>query len=77
MANMMKAASYKILGGPDVLEILDLEVPEPGPGEVRVKVSVSGVNPSDWKARRNGRGGETRRATGSGAGRPAETQVLL
>ena len=53
----MKAACYKQLGGPEVLEILDLEIPEPGPGEVRVKVNVSGVNPSDWKARRNGRGG--------------------
>tara|TARA_B100000945_G_scaffold78664_1_gene60785 strand:- start:367 stop:1356 length:990 start_codon:yes stop_codon:yes gene_type:complete len=57
MANTMKAACYKQLGGPEVLEILDLEIPEPGPGEVRVKVNVSGVNPSDWKARRNGRGG--------------------
>ena len=57
MANTMKAACYKQLGGPEVLQILDLEIPEPGPGEVRVKVNVSGVNPSDWKARRNGRGG--------------------
>ena len=54
MVNTMKAACYKQLGGPEVLEILDLEIPEPGPGEVRVKVNVSGVNPSDWKARRNG-----------------------
>ena len=29
MANTMKAACYKQLGGPEVLEILDLEIPEP------------------------------------------------
>ena len=56
MANTMKAACYKQLGGPEVLEILDLEIPEPGPGEVRVKVNVSGVNPSDWKSRTGSRG---------------------
>jgi len=27
-------------------------VPQPGPGEVRIRVQVSGVNPTDWKARR-------------------------
>ncbi len=27
--------------------------PQPGPGEVRVRVAVSGVNPTDWKARRS------------------------
>jgi NADPH2:quinone reductase len=27
-------------------------VPEPGEGEVRVRIVVSGVNPTDWKARR-------------------------
>jgi NADPH2:quinone reductase len=32
-------------------------MPEPGPGEVRVKMQVSGVNPTDWKARRGGRAG--------------------
>ncbi|WES63973.1 NADPH:quinone reductase [Microbacter sp. GSS18] len=26
-------------------------MPEPGPGEVRVRIAVSGVNPTDWKAR--------------------------
>jgi NADPH2:quinone reductase len=33
-------------------DLVDLPVPEPGPGEVRVKIAVSGVNPTDWKARR-------------------------
>jgi NADPH2:quinone reductase len=35
--------------------VVERPVPEPGPGEVGVAVQVSGVNPTDWKARR-GRG---------------------
>lgn len=31
-----------------------LETPEPGPGEVRVRIAISGVNPTDWKARKRG-----------------------
>jgi NADPH2:quinone reductase len=54
---MMKAAVYKELGASDVLRIIDLGTPDPGPGEIRVKVKASGVNPSDWKARKLGRGG--------------------
>jgi NADPH2:quinone reductase len=41
-----------------VLRLVDRPVPEPGPGEVRVAVHVSGVNPTDWKARRGGRDGQ-------------------
>ena len=37
--------------------MVERAVPEPGPGEVRVAVRVSGVNPTDWKARR-GSGGD-------------------
>ena len=48
----MQAIVYTRNGGPDVLEVTEREVPEPGPGEVRVKVAVSGVNPTDWKSRR-------------------------
>ena len=48
----MQAVVYTRNGDPDVLELVDREVPEPGPGEVRVRVAVSGVNPTDWKARR-------------------------
>jgi NADPH:quinone reductase len=48
----MRAAVYDT-SGPDrgVLRIVELPDPEPGPGEVRVRVHVSGVNPTDWKAR--------------------------
>jgi NADPH2:quinone reductase len=48
----MRAVVYSQTGGPDVLRLVERPVPEPGPGEVRVGVRVSGVNPTDWKARR-------------------------
>jgi NADPH2:quinone reductase len=48
----MRAIVYFEAGGPDVLRLVDHPVPEPGPGDVRVAVQVSGVNPTDWKARR-------------------------
>jgi NADPH2:quinone reductase len=53
----MKAIVYARTGGPEVLRMVDRPVPEPGPGEARVAVAVSGVNPTDWKARSGRRGG--------------------
>ena len=48
----MKAAVYRTTGpARDVLDVVALEMPEPGPGEVRVAIAVSGINPTDWKAR--------------------------
>ncbi|GLY91314.1 NADPH:quinone reductase [Actinoallomurus iriomotensis] len=47
----MKAITYRDNGGPDVLQLVDRDVPVPGSGEVRVRVAVSGVNPTDWQAR--------------------------
>ena len=47
----MKAIIYSETGGPDVLQFVDRDVPEPGSGEVRVRLAVSGVNPTDWKTR--------------------------
>lgn len=41
------------------LRLVELPDPEPGPGEVRVRVAVAAVNPTDWKARVNGRAGRT------------------
>lgn len=52
----MKAIVYTRPGGPEVLELVERPVPEPGAGEVRVRVHVSGVNPTDWKSR--GRAGD-------------------
>ena len=47
----MRAIRYRQAGGPDVLELTELPVPEPRPGEVRVRLAFSGVNPTDWKSR--------------------------
>ena len=47
----MRAITYTRNGDPDVLELTDRPVPEPGPGEVRVRTAFSGVNPTDWKSR--------------------------
>jgi len=54
----MRAVVYAQTGESDVMHLVDRAVPEPGPAEVRVRVSVSGVNPTDWKARSGGAAGE-------------------
>jgi NADPH:quinone reductase-like Zn-dependent oxidoreductase len=43
----MRAVGITRFGGPEVLEIVELPLPEPGDGEVRVKVAAATVNPSD------------------------------
>ena len=53
----MKSAYYTELGGSEVLKLGEMERLEPGDMDVRVKIAVSGVNPSDWKARERGRAG--------------------
>jgi len=55
----MRAVVYSETGGPEVLRLVERPVPEPGPGEVRVRVAVSGINPTDWKAREGRAPGET------------------
>ncbi len=47
----MKAVVYETTGPSSVLRLVERESVVPGPGEVRVRVVVSGVNPTDWKAR--------------------------
>lgn len=48
----MQAILYQRLGGPDVLEVVDLPSPTPAPGEVLVEVEAAGVNFSDIGRRR-------------------------
>ncbi|MCC9178700.1 NADPH:quinone reductase [Arthrobacter sp. zg-Y750] len=50
----MKAIVYSTTGPSSVLTLEERDVASPGPGEVRVRVAVSGVNPTDWKARAAG-----------------------
>lgn len=40
----MKAAVCASYGGPDVISVDDIPVPEPGPGEARVAIDVAAVN---------------------------------
>jgi NADPH:quinone reductase-like Zn-dependent oxidoreductase len=42
------------LGGPEVLELRDVERPELIPTEVLVRVTAAGINPVDWKTRQHG-----------------------
>ncbi|SLM23354.1 NADPH:quinone reductase [Stenotrophomonas indicatrix] len=48
----MRAAYYDRQGPADeVLCVAELPTPQPGPGEVRVRMHMSGLNPTDLKAR--------------------------
>jgi NADPH2:quinone reductase len=47
----MRAIEYSKTGAADVLTLVDRDPATPGPGEVLVRIAVSGVNPTDWKAR--------------------------
>jgi len=52
----MQAAWYEANGpAAEVLRLGEMPDPEPGPGEVRVRVVVSGLNPTDVKARAGSR----------------------
>lgn len=44
----MKAVVYSAYGGPDVLQVANVETPAPGPNEVLVKVHAAALNPYDW-----------------------------
>jgi NADPH:quinone reductase-like Zn-dependent oxidoreductase len=48
----LKAVAITSHGGPEVLELQDLPVPEPGPGEVRVRVHACGINHLDLWVRK-------------------------
>lgn len=47
----MKAIAINEFGGRDVLQLMDLPVPEIKPGEILVQMKAAGVNPVDWKIR--------------------------
>jgi NADPH2:quinone reductase len=50
----MKAIVLDSFGSTDVLELRDVDQPEPGPGEILVKVHATSVNPVDTKIRERG-----------------------
>jgi NADPH:quinone reductase-like Zn-dependent oxidoreductase len=60
----MRAVSFSQFGGPEVLEVIDVPIPEPGPGQVRIAVRAVGVNGYDWKLRRGFMGGDLPKRVG-------------
>ncbi|WP_237107996.1 NADP-dependent oxidoreductase [Nonomuraea sp. MG754425] len=53
MTENMRAIVYRSFGEPEVLELADVPRPEPLPHEILVRVKAAGVNPPDWKLRRD------------------------
>ena len=47
----MNAVLIRRFGGPEVVEIAEVPVPEPGAGELLVKVEAASLNPVDYKIR--------------------------
>lgn len=47
VSDRMKAVGYDAPGGPEVLRLVELGVPQPGPGQVLVRVHYAGVNRPD------------------------------
>ncbi|MFF2546694.1 NADP-dependent oxidoreductase [Kitasatospora sp. NPDC058063] len=43
----MRAVVVREFGGPEVLELVEVALPQPGLGQVRVRVAAAGVNPVD------------------------------
>lgn len=64
----MKAVVYTKTGASSTLTLVEREPGEPGHGEVRVRIAVSGVIPTDWKAR-------ARRRARPGSPRSCQTRM--
>ncbi|NUO58192.1 MAG: NADP-dependent oxidoreductase [Hamadaea sp.] len=52
----MRAVSARTWGGPEVLELIEVDRPSPIATEILVRVHGAGVNPTDWKSRQSGAG---------------------
>ncbi|MCX3061304.1 NADP-dependent oxidoreductase [Streptomyces beihaiensis] len=84
----MRAAVVTVFGGPEAVEIVDIERPEPAAGQIRVKVAATALNPVDAAVRAGAFGGEGRRlglgwdvagtvdAVGDGSGWQVGDQVI-
>jgi NADPH:quinone reductase-like Zn-dependent oxidoreductase len=47
----MRSLTVNTFGGPEVIEVVDTPVPDPGPHQVRIHVAASSVNPIDLSTR--------------------------
>lgn len=50
----MRAVEFREYGGPEVLQVVHTDAPEPGPGQVTIDAVYGGVNFADLKARAEG-----------------------
>ncbi|MES4906049.1 MULTISPECIES: zinc-binding dehydrogenase [unclassified Streptomyces] len=50
----MRAVEFREYGAPEVLTVVEAEIPEPGPGQVTIDAAYAGVNFADVKARAEG-----------------------
>ncbi|MEU6199492.1 NADP-dependent oxidoreductase [Streptomyces sp. NPDC047061] len=57
----MRAAVVNRFGGPEVVEVVETERPEPGPRQVRIKVAAAALNPADEGVRAGFFGGAGKR----------------
>jgi len=71
-AETMKAVVSRCYGGPEALEYLDVEKPEPGPNDVVVKLEAAAVNPLDYHYMR---GSPYVMRLGMGIGRPDDPRM--
>lgn len=46
----MRAAVYRSIGGPEVVEVAEVDKPVPGVSEIRIKVQAAALNPADASA---------------------------
>src|ERR1700742_4022366 len=58
MTTIARAVVAPTYGGPEVLEVREVEVPDPGPGEVTIEVRAAGLNPVDFKLFSGARGAD-------------------
>ncbi|MFH9352428.1 hypothetical protein [Kitasatospora sp. NPDC017646] len=57
----MRAVVVRDFGGPEALELVEVERPVAGAGQVRVRVEAAGVNPVDALTRSGAPAGAARR----------------
>ncbi|MFI6807759.1 NADP-dependent oxidoreductase [Streptomyces luteogriseus] len=57
----MRAVVVNSFGGPEAVEVVETEVPEPGARQVRIKVAAASLNPVDAEVRAGAFGGAGRR----------------
>jgi NADPH:quinone reductase-like Zn-dependent oxidoreductase len=43
-----RAVQFESFGGPELLKVNDVPVPQAGAGQLRVRVTAAGLNPMDW-----------------------------